>query len=351
MQETEDPDMNQRHTRTGSTTTQRGFSLVELMIAMLIGLLVTAAVIALVVNSSRTHNELTKTSRQIENARYATQLLSDEVRHAGYFGRFFAVPGPTGAGLPDPCDNSGGMVDLRNALEAGLALHIQAHTNPGDLSCLPAANHRIGADGNGTDIIVVRRVASMFTRDTADLEPDLFYMQTQPTQMRLDQGSNTTTFDLTEIGGVPPAPIHRLHTDIYYLAPCPLLDNPQGTCNNASPDLPTLMRLRLGPNGQWINEPLVEGIEDMRVEFGIDNTGDGVPNNYEQMPATLAQWVDVISVRLHLLARTTEATPAHTDEKQYNLGGVVLGPMNDQLRRRVFSTTIRLHNPAGRREE
>ena len=351
MQETEEPDMNQRHTRTGSNTTQRGFSLVELMIAMLIGLLVTAAVIALVVNSSRTHNELTKTSRQIENARYATQLLSDEVRHAGYFGRFFAVPAPTGAALPDPCDNAGGMGDLRDALEEGLALHIQAHTNAGELSCLPAANHRIGADGTGTDILVVRRAASMFTRNTAELDANLFYIQTQPTQMRLDQGSNAATFDLTELGGAPPAPIHRLHTDIYYLAPCPLLDDPQGTCGNNSQDLPTLMRLRLAPNGQWINEPLVEGIEDMRAEFGIDNTGDGVPNDYVQMPANPDQWVDVISVRLHLLARTTEATPEHNDTKVYNLGGVTLGPMNDQLRRRVFSTTIRLHNPAGRREE
>jgi len=64
--------------------TKRGFSLVELMVALTIASLLLLGLATLFVNNSKARSELDKSSRQIENGRYAMQVLFDELRHAGY---------------------------------------------------------------------------------------------------------------------------------------------------------------------------------------------------------------------------------------------------------------------------
>ena len=50
-----------------------GFSLIELMIAMTIGLLLLAGLTMIFVNSSNASREMQKTSQQIENGRFAIE--------------------------------------------------------------------------------------------------------------------------------------------------------------------------------------------------------------------------------------------------------------------------------------
>jgi type IV pilus assembly protein PilW len=48
------------------------------------------------------------------------------------------------------------------------------------------------------------------------------------------------------------------------------------------------------------------------------------------------------------LGRLAEA--GYTDGKTYSLGTTTLGPFNDNFKRHVFSSTVRLNNISGRRE-
>ena len=57
----------------------RGFSLIELMVAIAIGLILVAGLAMLFANSSQTGNEIDKSIRQIENGRYAAELLSEDI--------------------------------------------------------------------------------------------------------------------------------------------------------------------------------------------------------------------------------------------------------------------------------
>jgi type IV pilus assembly protein PilW len=66
-----------------------GFSLIELMVALTVGLLITAGLTTLYVNTSGSYSELEKTSRQLEDGRYAMQILSDEIQHAGFYGQYY----------------------------------------------------------------------------------------------------------------------------------------------------------------------------------------------------------------------------------------------------------------------
>src|SRR6266853_1707867 len=82
-------------------TLSRGFSLIELMIAMTIGLLILAGLVTLFVNTSQSQQALQRSAQQIENGRYAMDVLIQDLHHAGYYGRYSAYS--DGTTLPDPC--------------------------------------------------------------------------------------------------------------------------------------------------------------------------------------------------------------------------------------------------------
>ena len=65
-----------------------GAGLVELMVGITLGLLVLAAMATLFANNSAARNEIERTSQQIENGRFALQLLRDDIHLAGYFHGF-----------------------------------------------------------------------------------------------------------------------------------------------------------------------------------------------------------------------------------------------------------------------
>lgn len=90
----------------------RGLSLIELMIGITLGMLVVAALLALYLNITTTNNEMSKMNRQIENGRFAIQLLQEDIIHAGYWGTYVPnfddltarnIPIDTPDDLPDPC--------------------------------------------------------------------------------------------------------------------------------------------------------------------------------------------------------------------------------------------------------
>src|SRR3954467_8774832 len=78
-----------------------GISLVELMIAIALGLILLLGLTTVYLNSSRASKELQRAGQQIENGRYALELLTNDLRHAGFFGELGVFAAPTVAS--DPC--------------------------------------------------------------------------------------------------------------------------------------------------------------------------------------------------------------------------------------------------------
>jgi type IV pilus assembly protein PilW len=70
------------------------------MVAITIGMLVVAALLALFLNITRNNRELAKANTQIENGRFAIQLLQNDLVHAGFWGELRPAA-PTA--IPDPC--------------------------------------------------------------------------------------------------------------------------------------------------------------------------------------------------------------------------------------------------------
>jgi type IV pilus assembly protein PilW len=323
---------------------QGGFSLVELMIGIALGLIILAALTSFFVSTSSNRHEIERTTRQIENGRFAIDTLRGELRLAG----FFAELQTTGAAwqMPDPCATT--LADMGLVLGPPLLvpLPISGYAMDGAVpGCL--ANHV-----PGTDVVVVRRFnTETSTTAVAAANQSQYYFQpsrcatdSNTTPWLFNAGASAGAFTLRRVDCVNPADTYRFRVSVFYIRDYSLTPGDK---------ISTLVKLELN-NGALDIVPLVEGIQDMRFEYGVDNDGDGTPDEYRRCdtatPCTPAQWAGVTSVRANLLAVNLEPTLGYKDDKEYDMGSGkprTVGPFGDQYKRHVYAAVISLPNRTG----
>jgi type IV pilus assembly protein PilW len=89
---------------------------------------------------------------------------------------------------------------------------------------------------------------------------------------------------------------------------------------------------------------MVEGIQDMQIRYGVDNSGDGFANQY--LPASNAlDYETVVSVRVQLLVRSVDDFVTE-DAQTYTYNGATVTPADRRIRQN-FSTTVALRNRIG----
>lgn len=390
----------------------RGFSLVELMVALALGLLIMTALTGLFVNTSRTNQEMARTNSQMENARFALALLKDDLIHGGYWGGFVpafddltnqstSAPTDTPTIVPDPCLAYASWASTAGHVNALIGIPVQTHIP--STQCTGVISNQ----QSSTDVLVVRHAATCsliwngtgFVAESANCPADVTgAAYFQPGRCTSDASpyvlgrAGTDTFGMQRRQcDSQRAPRMRVVNNIYYI---------RNFSVTAGDGIPTLVRSELGvassAPSQVAAQALVEGIQGFRVELGVDslsetnaavnysaaidwqpagqwttatNRGDGAPDGtppFVHCPtttrfacttntsATAAALANVVAVRIWVLARADQATPGYTDRKTYTLGseggGQTLGPFNDGFKRRVFATTVRLVNVTGRRE-
>jgi type IV pilus assembly protein PilW len=335
---------------------QRGFSLVELMVAITIGLVLLLGITSLIVRNSVTNAELDNTSRQVENGRYALQLLSEDAEHAGFWGTYSSVG--TLSSTPDPCATLPANFGFAATTPPTLPVAVYGYTAAApDPTC-------IGNRLAGTEVFVVRRAS---TTQVAAPTGGLTYLQTSncaTDTAPFALGSAAGSFTLLQKDCATVAPMRQYMVHVYFVSAC----NVCGTDTT-----PTLKMAELG-NGTMTLTPLVDGIQNLQVDYGIDMDGDGAPDCYVSDPGNpapaqiavsvcpqtaplfdwtnvLNNWANVTAVRLHVLARDTTAIGSWQDTRTYDLGltGSV-GPFNDGYRRHAYSAVARLYNIGGERE-
>jgi type IV pilus assembly protein PilW len=343
---------------------QHGLTLIELMIASTIGILIVLAMSYILMNSLQSRNELVKTSRQIENGRYAVDELRKEIQLAGFYGSFVPTSTVTWT-TPDPCATVVDNLEFdgsKQEVPVGLQGYAQNDTEP---TCVTNRLEK-------TDILVVRRTATEHIEvdvNPADNQVDTgitttslggaFYLQVSncpdlAAEAPFVVSNDRTQFKLHKVApaGTPPlctkgfrSEIRRYTTHIYYISAC-------NDCSGSGDDIPTLKMVEVSPTP--VVRPIAEGIQNMQIEYGLDTSGDGTPDQFVttiDSTATPTPWRDVVAVKIFLLARNADRTPGHTDSKTYMVASdeSTVGPFNDAFRRQMYVTTTMAHNIAGRR--
>jgi type IV pilus assembly protein PilW len=327
-----------------------GFSLVELMVSIAVGLIVLAAVTAVFSSMSRSNLALANTSQQIQNGSYAAQFLSDDLRHAGYYGGVYNPAAPLAA-LPDPC-----VTNNVATLRAALALPVQGYDAPAapPVACIPASDFV-----PGTDVLVVRRVSTVLTLPASLSAQDVYVQNnndwTDANNPVLNNGL-AANFPLLNKDGVTAADIRKYYVRIYYVSPCNVYAPGANACTaaaDAGNPVPTLKMLELqasagGPT--LTSVAIAQGVENLQIDYGIDATGEGLAQNFVSIPASMADWTNVVELKLSMLVRNPQATLNYADAKTYTLGSVTVVTPGGPFKRHVFTQQVRLTNVAETRE-
>lgn len=372
---------------------QLGFNIIELMIAMTIGLIMLVALGALCFSITSSNKELAKTNAQIESGRFAMQILQNDVVHAGFWGDYIpkfddltamAVPADVPTAVPDVClayNVTNWNSDYKNSL---IGIPVQSY------DAVPSSCSGVIANKKANTNILVVRHANTCVTGASGCESNTtgkLYFQVSDCQAPLPatMTADSDGFVLATTGlntlhkkncTTVVTDTRRFISNIYYI---------RTYATNTGDGIPTLMRSQFDLSGGVLAHqtatPLIEGIEGFNIELGIDNRsdtgatvnytqivswanssnltspvnrGDGNPDSYitctTASPCTVDQLINTVAVKIYVLARASETTPGYTDAKTYTLGSVTLGPYNDSYKRHVFSTTVRLQNVSARRE-
>lgn len=305
-------------------TEQQGMSLVEIMVALLIGLVLAGAVMLIYLNSNHAFGVHTNVASIQENGRFAMQALQEDVRLAGYWGLNYE---PDTIKLAEPIHSHdkcalGWLMDVSRPVESA------NNTNRDYTDCVPDQDYL-----SDTDILVIRRASSNPVADS-DIAAGAIYLRTSLTSGSIFIADQDGAVDAGLEVDQMPVRNYPLLTHVYYLRPW------SRTRNDG---VPTLIREAVGGTTMRA-EPLVEYVEDLQVTFGLDTDGDGSVdrcNDDGMSPETAA---DVLTVTVEILVRAPNVEAGYENTRSYQLGDKEEFEPKDGFRRQLFRQSIFLRN-------
>ena len=343
--------MSHIHSKDNTTRPRmQGFSIVEMMVAMVIALILLAGIGQIFLSSKKSFTIQNTLGRQQENGRYASDVLSPDLRRTGYWGGNADVSGVTGTEPPiapaatcNTGDNTWGrMIDRRI-----FGLNHDETAALGAYACINDGN------GHSSRDVVVMRFASpwlVFATPVTNQRPiennSTLYIRSSLTISdeagRLFKGSDKADSgnDMNDGGTAPPSErTSELIARAYYIGPS------GQTCNGIS--VPSLYREQLDSNGRPVAEEVAYGVDNLQVRYGLDTDGDDSVDIYLDAGTSGlnedTEWEQVIAVRYWLLTRAECPEVGYTNNNTYTMGDVAYAP-NDNFRRQLYQSTIKLRN-------
>ncbi|WP_457789154.1 PilW family protein [Pseudomonas sp. PL-6] len=266
---------------------QRGLSIVELLVALVISMLLLTGVVQVFFSSKQTYASNEAASRLQENGRFALEFIAQSARHAGYVEAAntttappnpIATPGATNCNTPRVCSTQG----AGNASDTiGFALQPRI-LEGARRDCL--GNTLSGATAN-TDLIIN-------------------HFEIIPGADGAPSALGCRSWNFTKGAGEWVA----------------------------------------GPGAS----PLIDGVDALQIQYGISTSGDR--NNVNQYVSAdrvtaLNAWNDVVAVRIAVLANSIEPVDPPAPARRYVLlDAAPTAAFDDGRARQVFTTTIKLRN-------
>ena len=352
---------------------QRGLSLVELMIALLLGVVLTLGVTQVFVGSSQTYRTSDAIAFLQENLRFSTTRISRDARMAGYRGCLI--------GEPEEHLNTGNAayVDELHSFDIAAIGWEAPNTGLGEEYVIagfaPGGGGWTNGSGDpvpgaiapnaipGTDILVLNgAVRANVTLQGNPSPPATTIGTVNPSGIdqgtillvtggdcsagdRFQKSNNANGNTITKAGGGDPpgnlnpgedlneyddeASVYTQRTIGFFVG-----DGAGGE--------PALFQVSLEPGAADPPVELVSGVENFQVLYGISTT-ERRAERYVPADA-VNDWTAVVSVRLGLLMRSGDRILDEDNTRTFNLVGTEIDPGADRRVRLVSTLTIGLRN-------
>jgi type IV pilus assembly protein PilW len=371
--------------------TQAGLTIIELLVAMTLGVVVMAAAVSMQVSFQQGFKATDNKLAMQTNARFAYEFISKSLREMGSAGCLTAQ---------NYVDRTDSVTDqYRDGIEIykrGTSFQI-AFIDPAAVRAdFRYKRELVGFDDStiaatpppldwarlpnpGSDVLVIKGAIGptyVFDADTLfdsnhaslqinmarypfiDLRPEQYAVISQCAGAEIfkitgtdddvrnrgiishgigsDNDDNEFPVFATGPGGLTfsssaPSELRRMATVSYYIAD-----------NTATPPVPTLFR---SIDGQAVPDPLVEGVEQMQILYGVDGDADKVPDTYRTAAALDgAAMANVVAVRLTFIMRSRERVYKNPVLQTLSIPGQADFVITDRFARQVFTTTVTLRN-------
>lgn len=318
------------HSTFFSGSNQRGFSLVELMVAITLGFIVVAAVGYLYLGSRQSFRNTDNMARMQESARYALDMMARDVRMAGSLGCTSLIEAAPTIAAPIPATLVPPPINA-NALVGG-----DTGTNPPGV---PAATvPRVagdalsiwGAQGSSVTLATITAGANPYTYKANDI---LAVVTCRPPADAPPTAIlRAAPASLATLPGAPADEVMKFDRFAYYIG-----TNPAG-----------IRALYRNSVNEGVAE-LVQGVEDMQILYGVDTSV--VPDrvaDVHQTAGAVADWTRVVSARISLLMAspdnnlTAETQTYRIDTNDDGTPDAVVAA--DRRIYQTFSTTVGIRN-------
>ena len=323
---------------------QLGFTLVELMISLVLGLIILLAASSILVSSLTQLNNTQSFSEILDNGRVAIAMMGKDIAHAGFVGELSGQSLIIGSNLTlqagavsADCSGDG----LNNATFPSVGATATFRMLWGETLTGTSAMGCISDARPGTDVIQVKRLIGFEDTSAAIINNNRVYMVANSTNGVIFNGN-------TGLTGTAPnnSQYYEYQHRIYFVS---------NVSRYGASDFPVLVRETLTVSSgseTMLREEIAEGIEDLRILYGIDDDGNGSVDRY----ATASQVTDdewdhvdfsrIVSVQVALLMRSIEADSSfiRAGTATYSYGGESMNSEADGIRRKVISSTIGIRN-------
>lgn len=273
---------------------QRGFSIIELVIASALSLVLVAGVATIYMGSRQTYNARDELSTMQENARSAISALTKHLEHAGY---------TTPTHLP-----------------LNKAFYVDGDSAPVARSC-----------GSGASSVEINPTALVKTADNdaasgaGDTIGVVFYADSS---LSIDCGNSPTPVNCQ--AQTAPSPEYSRIYNTFYVS--------------TVGDMPNLF---CAGSRSTAALPVAEGVEAMQLAYGLDQNDDGTVDTYLDATAVKAanRWYQVRTIKASVLVRSREPVFNAAEARSYNLLNTTYN-RNDRYQRTVHTAVIYLRNLA-----
>jgi len=389
---------------------QQGLTLIELMIALTLGLIIIGALLAVFLANNQSANQTEATAQLQDNGRSALDILGRDISMAGYWGGMFGTHSitPCDLGTACPVNSNGNAVgviqqpqpvkttdvngidwalQLTNRIEFADQLDVNSANSLSIASKFPGLT--LANLQPGSDVVAIRRAAGQSAVDLAPgassvtLTPYNFYLMSNGSSGQIIRAPASGIYPGA---GDPPllanSSFYKYVARVYYVRTFDHTDS-----NGVQDNVPSLCRAEICPSG-WNNrngtidgatcgdgpasasgyyaQCVAEGVESLQIEWGLDLTTpapDCIVDTYTSQPyaqpaitglPTAWQVSDLgLSARIMVLVRSTQIDGTYTDNKTYTLADYTMTQAMIQqanaahYHRRIYSTTVQMRNPNG----
>jgi type IV pilus assembly protein PilW len=325
----------------------KGFSIVEFMVAITLGTLLVATVGSVYVSNKATYRVQEALARLQENARYANYYLNLQLRMAGYQGcasensvtMTNRVKNPSNVLIYDtPILGFDGLTSsFSPALPSNLVGKSVANSDVIEVRMAANTNVQLDDDMNlpNNPIHVYDRL-NIQAGDVLMISNckmgDIFVAGSDSNATVITHSSNNNTSNDLSTSYTAGAQIMRY---IYY----GFYVKNTGRVNSQTQPIYALARIDLNGNEQ----ELVDGVEQMRIRYGVDTNNDNAADTYQTATEvnTGDNWNNVISLKINLLLASSENVSPQIQSYKFNGSNVT--PSDHKLRRE-WETFITLRN-------